>query len=48
MQVLINVSGSQQSPAHHIRIQNLTLRDTAYTYMDPHGQTDTFRFQHST
>ena len=26
-----------QAPAHHIAIQGITLRDTAYTYFDPHG-----------
>eukprot|EP00729_Bicosta_minor_P015501 gene15501-29324_t len=24
-------------PAHHVAIQGVTLRDTVYTYFDPHG-----------
>ena len=34
---LIKVVGTQAAPARHIAITGLTLRDTAYTYMDPHG-----------
>eukprot|EP00937_MAST-01D_sp_MAST-1D-sp2_P005490 g5490.t1 len=34
---LIRVVGTQAQPAHHIAIAGLTLRDTAYTYMDEHG-----------
>ena len=35
--VLFNVSGSMASPAHHVALRGLTLRDTRETYMDPHG-----------
>ena len=37
LKVLFNVSGTKQEPAHHIAITGVTLRDTAYTYFDPHG-----------
>jgi len=36
-QVLFNVSGTQDKPATNVSIHGLTLRDTAFTYMDPHG-----------
>ena len=36
-QLLFNISGSQADPAHHIAIHGLTLRDTSYTYFEPHG-----------
>jgi len=35
--VLFNITGSQQHPARDIKITGLTLRDTAFTYFDPHG-----------
>ena len=34
---LFNVTGTQKDPAHHIAIQGLTLRDTTYSYFEPHG-----------
>ena len=37
LKVLINITGSKETPAHHLAIRGLTLRDTAYTYMDAHG-----------
>ena len=37
LEVLINVTGSQAAPARHVAIRGLTLRDTAYTYFEPHG-----------
>jgi hypothetical protein len=37
LKVLINITGSQRAPAHHVAIRGLTIRDTAYTYMDKHG-----------
>merc|ERR1712070_252706 len=37
VKVLFNISGSQAHPVQHVRIEGVTLRDTAYTYMDPHG-----------
>ena len=37
LKVLLNVSGSQAAPAHHIAIRGLTLRDTSYSYFEPHG-----------
>ena len=37
LKVLFNISGTKQKPAHHVAITGVTLRDTAYTYFDPHG-----------
>ena len=37
LKVLLNVSGSQAAPAHHIAIRGLTIRDTSYSYFEPHG-----------
>jgi hypothetical protein len=36
-QLLFNITGSQAAPAHHIAIRGLTMRDTSYTYFEPHG-----------
>ena len=35
--MLINISGNQSHPVRNVAISGLVLRDTAYTYMDPHG-----------
>ena len=37
LKTLISVKASQQDPARSITIRGITFRDTAYTYMDPHG-----------
>ena len=37
LKVLINITGSKQQPAHHVAIKGVTLRDTEYTFFDPHG-----------
>ena len=37
LKVLFNITGDQTLPATNITIAGLTLRDTQYTYMDPHG-----------
>ena len=37
LKVLLNVTGSQASPAHHIAVKGLTIRDTSYSYFEPHG-----------
>ena len=37
LKVLFNITGSKEKPAQGQTITGLTLRDTAYTYMDPHG-----------
>jgi hypothetical protein len=37
LKVLFNISGTKTSPAHHLAIKGITLRDTEYTYFDPHG-----------
>lgn len=37
VKVLFNISGTQQRPVTNVSISGLTLRDTSYTYMDPHG-----------
>ena len=39
--VLFNLTGTQAKPVRNVSIIGLTLRDTAYTYMDPHGQQST-------
>ena len=36
-QVLFNITGTQDSPAHDIAITGLVIRDTSYTYFEPHG-----------
>jgi len=35
--ILFNVVGTQEKPATHVAIKGITLQDTVYTYMDPHG-----------
>ena len=35
--VLFNVSGTQENPVRNLHFQGLGFRDTAYTYLDPHG-----------
>ena len=35
---LFTVVGTQDKPVRDVSISGLTLRDTAYTYMDPHGE----------
>ena len=35
--VLLNISGSQESPVKGIHVSGINFRDTAYTYLDPHG-----------
>ena len=35
--VLLNYSGTQAKPVTDVSIRGITLRDTAYTYLDPHG-----------
>jgi hypothetical protein len=37
LKVLLNITGTKSAPAHHIAVEGVTFRDTAYTYMDPHG-----------
>jgi hypothetical protein len=37
LKVLFNITGTMGQPATHIAIDGITLRDTACTYMDPHG-----------
>jgi hypothetical protein len=37
LKVLINITGSKSKPVANVTIAGLTLRDTSYTYMDPHG-----------
>ena len=37
LKVLFNITGTQAAPAHHLAITGLTLRDTMYTYFEPHG-----------
>lgn len=35
--MLVNISGTQASPVKGVTLSGLGFRDTAYTYMDPHG-----------
>jgi hypothetical protein len=35
--VLLNFSGTQSQPLTDVSVKGMTLRDTAYTYLDPHG-----------
>eukprot|EP01111_Echinosteliopsis_oligospora_P012301 TRINITY_DN4197_c0_g1_i1.p1 TRINITY_DN4197_c0_g1~~TRINITY_DN4197_c0_g1_i1.p1 ORF type:complete len:808 (-),score=212.17 TRINITY_DN4197_c0_g1_i1:52-2475(-) len=37
LKVLINITGSQADPVNNITLTGITFRNTAYTYMDPHG-----------
>lgn len=37
LKVLFNITGTKAVPAQHVAIRGVTLRDTAYTYLDPHG-----------
>ena len=37
VQVLFNISGTQANPVKGVTLSGLNFRDTAYTYMDPHG-----------
>ncbi len=37
VKILFNISGTKLEPVHNITIQGLTIRDTAYTYLDAHG-----------
>ena len=37
LKVLFNITGTMDKPATHVAIDGVVLRDTAYTYMDPHG-----------
>ena len=37
LKILINVTASQDKPTTGISISGVNFRDTAYTYMDPHG-----------
>ena len=37
LEVLINISGTMAAPVRNVRIEGLVLRDTVYTYLEPHG-----------
>jgi hypothetical protein len=37
LKVLLNVTGTQATPAHHIAVKGLTIRDTSYSYFEKHG-----------
>ncbi|XP_065179510.1 uncharacterized protein LOC135809986 [Sycon ciliatum] len=36
-QVLVNMTGTQQLPVRNISFTGINFRDTAYTYLEPHG-----------
>ena len=37
LQVLVNMTGSMAQPVQNVAVHGLTLRDTAITYLEPHG-----------
>jgi len=37
LKVLLNITGTQASPVKGVTLSGLGFRDTAYTYLDPHG-----------
>ena len=37
VKVLFNITGTQEKPIESVSFQGLGFRDTAYTYLDPHG-----------
>jgi len=37
LQVLVNITGTSSSPVVGVALSGLGFRDTAYTYMEPHG-----------
>ena len=37
LKTLINISGTMAAPVRDVTIEGLVLRDTAYTYFEPHG-----------
>ena len=37
LKTLISINGSMSDPVQNITISGVNFRDTAYTYMDPHG-----------
>jgi len=37
LKVLVNITGTQATPVKDVTFSNLGFRDSAYTYLDPHG-----------
>ena len=37
LKIMFNITGNQTHPAHRITLQGITLRDSAATFLDPHG-----------
>lgn len=37
LKVLVNITGTQAAPVVGVTLAGLNFRDTAYTYLDPHG-----------
>ena len=37
LQILFNATGSQKSPVQNVSFSGIGFRDSAYTYLDPHG-----------
>ena len=35
--VVFNISGTQAAPVDNVTLQGLVIRDSRYTYLDPHG-----------
>ena len=40
LKVLMNITGSMSNPVKNVTVRGLTMKDTAITYMDPHGYVD--------
>ena len=36
-QTIVKLVGTQQHPVEDVRFEGVTFRDSAYTYMEPHG-----------
>merc|ERR1719461_2791 len=37
LKVLVNYTGTMNKPVENQKIRGMTMRDTQYTYLDPHG-----------
>ena len=37
LQVLMNMTGSMSKPVKNVAINGMTIRDSAITYLEPHG-----------
>ena len=37
LQTIKSIQGSQQQPVKSVSVKGVTFKDSAYTYMEPHG-----------